>query len=55
MVVNYFEKLSESMDEESEILDEIKTKKQKARERDLKEILNKSKLNRFELEEYMLG
>ena len=51
---SYFDEFMESGEEENVILEEIKTKKQKNRERDLKDLLSKNKLNKFELEEFML-
>ncbi len=53
-MVDYFEELMREGNQEAEILDEIKTKKQQARDKDLREILNKSKLNKFELEQFMM-
>ncbi|MBI5393608.1 hypothetical protein HZA96_07115 [Candidatus Woesearchaeota archaeon] len=44
----------ETQDEEQVILQELKTSNQRNKKRDLKELLSKGKLNRLELEEYML-
>jgi hypothetical protein len=55
---NLYEELIDEMetqDEEQEILIEIKTANKKNKKRDLKELLSKGKLNKIELEEYMLG
>ncbi|MBS3136928.1 hypothetical protein J4232_00720 [Candidatus Woesearchaeota archaeon] len=54
---NLYEELvneMETQDEEQDILNDIKTANQKNKRRDLKELLSKGKLNKFELEEYML-